>query len=201
MEVKPGRRQQEHSEATRRALLDVAREEFTEYGYDGASIEQITKRARVTRGALYHHFPEGKKELFRTVFEELEMEIVSKVAGAAPPGGDVWDMVLIGVRAFLDACMEPAVQRVALLDAPSVLGWETWRAIDEQYGYGIVRASIEASIAAGVIDAQPIDALGHMFLGALNEAALLIARASDPAKARADVEQTLIRLLEGLRRT
>ena len=201
MDVKPGRRQQEHSEATRRALLHVARKQFTKYGYDGASIDQITKQARVTRGALYHHFREGKKELFRTVFEELEVEIVTKVAHAAPPDGDVWDMVLTGVRAFLDACMEPAVQRVVLLDAPSVLGWETWRSIDEQYGYGIVRASIEASIAAGVIDPQPIDALGHMFLGALNEAALLIARASDPARARAEVEQTLLRLLEGLRRT
>jgi len=199
MVVKPSR-QQEQSEATRRALLDVARGQFTTYGYDGAGIEQIVKRARVTRGALYHHFPEGKKELFRTVFEELEVEIVTAVAHAAGEQTDVWETVLTGVRAFLDACMEPAVQRVVLLDAPSVLGWETWRAIDERYGYGIVRASIEASIAAGVIDPQPIDALGHMFLGALNEAALLIAKAKDPTKARDDVEQTLVRLLEGLRR-
>src|SRR5438874_5112586 len=192
MDVKPGRRQQEHSEATRRALLEVAREHFTKYGYDGASIDQMTKQARVTRGALYHHFREGKKELFRTVFEELEVEIVTKVAHAAPPDGDVWDMVLTGVRAFLDACMEPAVQRVVLLDAPSVLGWETWRSIDEQYGYGIVRASIEASIAAGVIAPQPVDALAHMFLGALNEAALLIARAKDPSATRAEVEEGLV---------
>src|SRR5438309_7045659 len=98
MDVKPGRRQQEHSEATKRALLQVAREQFTRYGFDGASIEQITKRARVTRGALYHHFPEGKKELFRTVFEQLEAEIVTKVALASPPEGDPWDMVLTGVR-------------------------------------------------------------------------------------------------------
>ena len=111
----------------------------------------------------------------------------------------MWATVLAGIRAFLDACMEPAVQRVVLLDAPSVLGWERWREIDEHYGLGLVRASIEASIGAGAIAPQPVDALAHMFLGALNEAALMIARADDPRRTRTEVEETLVRLLEGLR--
>ena len=198
MDVKPTR-QQERTEGTRRELLAVARGFFATYGYEGASVDQISKRARVTRGALYHHFPEGKKQLFRAVFEELEQEIVDTVARASIGEADVWSTVLAGIRSFLDACMEPAVQRVVLLDAPSVLGWETWRQIDEQYGFGLVRASIEASIAAGEIPPQPVDALAHMFLGALNEAALLIARADDPSTARAEVETSLVNLLEGLR--
>src|SRR3989442_3844188 len=122
MVVKPSR-QQEQSEATRRALLDVARGQFTTYGYDGAGIEQIVKRARVTRGALYHHFPEGKKELFRTVFEELEVEIVAAVAHAAGEQTDVWETVLTGLRAFPHAFLEPAVQRGVRVHAPPVLPW------------------------------------------------------------------------------
>jgi AcrR family transcriptional regulator len=198
MDVKPTR-QQERTETTRRELLTVARRFFTKYGYEGASVDQICKRAHVTRGALYHHYPEGKKQLFRAVFEALEQEIVDTVARASVGEADVWSTVLAGIRSFLDACMEPAVQRVVLLDAPSVLGWETWRQIDEQYGLGLVRASIEASIAAGVIAPQPVDALAHMFLGALNEAALLIARSEDPSATRAEVEKGLVQLLDGLR--
>src|SRR5712691_9066398 len=116
MGVKPSRLQ-ERTEATRRALLVVGRQFFTKYGYEGASVDQICKRARVTRGALYHHFPEGKKQLFRAVFEELEQEIVNELATSSTGATDVWSTVLAGIRSFLDACMGPAVQRVVLLDA------------------------------------------------------------------------------------
>src|SRR5213592_3225971 len=106
MDVKPSR-QQERTEGTRRALLKVARELFTRYGYAGAKTEQIVKRARVTRGALYHHFPAGKKELFRAVFEEVEQQIVQEVAEVAMAQPDIWATSVAGLRAFLDACMEP----------------------------------------------------------------------------------------------
>src|SRR5205085_2086513 len=102
MDVKPSRRD-EHTEATKRALLRAARDLFARFGFEGATTEQIVRRARVTRGALYHHFPHGKKELFRAVFEELELEIVTKVAGASSGQADPWTTVVAGIRSFLDA--------------------------------------------------------------------------------------------------
>src|SRR5438105_3371749 len=174
MDVKQSRRQ-EQTEGTRRALLKVARDLFTRYGYDGAKTEQIVRRARVTRGALYHHFPAGKKALFQAVFEELEQQLVREVADVSMGQPDIWSMSVAGIRAFLDACMEPAVQRIVLLDAPSVLGWDAWREIDERYGFSILRHMLDTAMAEGVIRRRPVDALAHIMLGALNEGALLIA--------------------------
>ena len=198
MDVKPSRRQ-ESTEATRRALLRVARDLFTRYGYAGAKTEQIVGRARVTRGALYHHFPAGKKALFQAVFEELEQQLVREVADVSMGQPDIWSMSVAGIRAFLDACMEPAVQRIVLLDAPSVLGWDTWREIDERYGFSILRHMLDTAMAEGVIRRRPVDALAHIMLGALNEGALLIARSDDPKRAREDVEAGLLALMEGMR--
>ncbi|MFN2544065.1 MAG: TetR/AcrR family transcriptional regulator [Actinomycetota bacterium] len=198
MHVKPSRRR-ENTDATRRALTRVAREQFTRYGYAGAKTEGIVKRARVTRGALYHHFPAGKKELFRAVFEEVEQQILERVAMTSMESSDIWSKAVGGLRAFLDACMEPAVQRIVLLDAPSVLGWDVWHQIDERYGFGIMRGMLEAAMTEGVIRTQPLDALAHVMLGALNEGALLIARSEDPEATRRDVEASLLGLMEGMR--
>jgi AcrR family transcriptional regulator len=203
MDVKRGRhgersRREQNTEATRGALLRVARDFFTRYGYDGAKTEQIVRRARVTRGALYHHF-RGKKDLFREVVEQLEGELVGKVASVAIGRADIWATAVASLRAFLDACMEPAVQRIVLLDAPSVLGYDTWREIDERYGIALIRSMLEEAMAQGVIHRQPVDALAHVMLGALNEGALLIARSDDPRRERREVEESLRRLMEGLR--
>lgn len=196
MDVKT--RKAEQSEATRRALLDVARGLFTERGYADTPTEEIVQRARVTRGALYHHFRD-KQDLFRAVFEELEQELVQKVGAAAMSQTEIWQTMIVGTQAFLDACVEPAMQRIVLLDAPSVLGWEAWREIDERYGLGLLRGVLEQAMEQGVIDRQPLDPLAHMLLGAMNEGALHMARAADVKTARAEVGAAITRVLEGLR--
>jgi len=112
---------------------------------------------------------------------------------------DPWQGFLVGCQAFLDACLEPAIQRIVLLDAPSVLGWETWRRIDAEYGLGLVRQSLQAAIDARYIDPLPVEPLAHIILGALNEAALLIARAEDVRSARAEMGAVVDRLLKGLK--
>ena len=104
-----------------------------------------------------------------------------------------------GVQAFLDACEDPAVQRIALIDAPSVLGWEQWREIGLKYGFGLVQGTLETAMEAGVIERQPVRALAHLLLGALDEAALLVARADDDGQTRREVGQTLARHLDALR--
>jgi len=193
-------RREEQSEATRAALLDAARELFSERGYAGVGTEEIVRRARVTRGALYHHFAD-KKDLFRAVHERMEAELTEAVAAelAASQAGDPLAALATGVRSFLDACTDPALARIALLEAPSVLGWAEWREIDERYGLGLVAAGLEGAIEAGVLRRQPVRPLAHLMLGALGEAAMLIANADDPERVRREVEPPLLALLEGLR--
>lgn len=188
------------AEETRRTLLRVARELFTTRGYAAVGTEEIVQTAGVTRGALYHHFRD-KQQLFRAVHEELEAEIVASTGAAVADMTDVADMIDYGIRAFLDLCTDPRIARVTLIDAPTVLGWRVWREIDEQYGLGLVEATLAAAMDAGVLARQDVRTLAHLLLGALGEAALMIANDPDPVAARARVEPALAALLGNLRPT
>lgn len=180
--------------------MAVARELFAVRGYAGVGTEEIVQRARVTRGALYHHFRD-KKDLFRAVHEQMEAELAATLGKqlAEGPAHDPIALLRTGVRTFLDYCMNPALARIALVDAPSVLGWEEWREVDEKYGLGLVMAGLQGAMAAGAIREQPVKPLAHLILGALGEAGMLIANADDPRAAREEVEPPLLGLLEGLR--
>jgi AcrR family transcriptional regulator len=188
----------EQADATRTALGAAARQLFTERGYAATSTTEIVERAGVTRGALYHHFA-AKEDLFRAVFEQLEDEVTKYVAKEALTSADPLEQLRRGTRAYLDACIDPAVQRVVLLEGPSVLGWQTWQEIEQRYGYGLVVAGVEAAIGAGLIAAQPVEPLAHVLFGALTEAGMVVARADDPGAARAEMEAAMDRLLDGLR--
>jgi AcrR family transcriptional regulator len=192
------RTQAERRAATRAALIAAARELFAARGYAAVATEEIVQRAGVTRGALYHHFA-GKHELFRAVYERVEQELTERIVTEVPLAGD--DPVTVlrdGTATFLDACLDPEVQRIALLDAPAVLGYEAWREIGERYGLGLLQAAIRSAVDVGAIPPQPVRPLAHVLLGALHEAALLIARADDVAGERREVGETLDRLLSAL---
>jgi AcrR family transcriptional regulator len=189
----------EQAEATRSELLRVARELFAERGYASVGTEEIVRAARVTRGALYHHFRD-KRQLFREVHESLERELVERVAASMEAIEDPIELLEVGLRAFLDACTEPEMIRIALIDAPTVLGWEEWREIDAKYGLGTVTFGLQNAIDAGAMRSQEVRPLAHILLGALGEAAMLIANAEDPEVARQEVEGPLVALLEGLTR-
>jgi AcrR family transcriptional regulator len=196
--TRTGRRTQaERRETTRAALLAAARELFAERGHAGVGTEEIVRRAGVTRGALYHHF-RGKDDVFRAVYEAIERELTERIAAGVPGEGDPVALLRRGAAVFLDACLEPGVQRIALLDAPSVLGWETWREIGERYGLGLIQAALQNAIDTGALPKQPVPPLAHLLLGALDEAALLITRADDVPTARREVGEALDRLLVAL---
>ncbi|MGH2986309.1 MAG: TetR/AcrR family transcriptional regulator [Solirubrobacterales bacterium] len=192
------RTQAERSGATRAALIGAARRLFAERGYADVGTEEIVREAGVTRGALYHHF-DGKRELLRAVYEQIESEIAQELAERAVPGASVLETLRLGADRFLDRCLEPEVQRIALLDAPAVLGWEQWREIGARYGLGLIAGLLEAGIEAGEIRRQPVDPLAHALLGALDEVAMLVARADDSAAARQEAGETLAGLVEALR--
>ncbi|MGH2838481.1 MAG: TetR/AcrR family transcriptional regulator [Thermoleophilaceae bacterium] len=185
-------------EATRAALVAAARELFAERGYAGVGTEEIVGRAGVTRGALYHHFTD-KEDLMRAVLHDLNRELAETSATAALKETDQWRQILAAVNAFLDACTDPAIQRIVMTDAPSVLGWEEWREIDTQYGLGLIKASLEQAMETGLIARQPVDPLAHLLVGALDEAAMYISRAPDTGVARREMGQSIERMFEGLR--
>ena len=192
-----GRRETE-ARATREALIEAALELFTERGYAAVGTEEIVARAKVTRGALYHHF-EDKRDLFRAVFQRVEGGLMERIGARMKAASDPWELMLNGMRSFLDACEEPAVKQVALTDAPSVLGWQEWREIDNRHGLGLTRTALEGAVAAGVLRPIAVEPMAHLFVAALSEAAFVIAYADRPRKARAEVEQALLQLVEGLR--
>ncbi|HEY5977162.1 MAG TPA: TetR/AcrR family transcriptional regulator [Solirubrobacterales bacterium] len=197
-----GRRSQaERSESTRGALVAAARSLFAERGYAGVGTEEIVRTAGVTRGALYHHFKD-KRELFEAVYVQIEVELTEQIAASALSGGAESPIAAmqLAVDQFLRACTEPEVQQIALLDGPSVLGWDRWREIGAEHGLGLVEASLQGAIDVGEIEEQPVRPLAHVLLGALDEAAMLVSRSEDPESARVEVGKTLGALLGALRR-
>lgn len=191
--------QAERSESTRAALIAAARPLFAERGYAAVGTEQIVRAAGLTRGALYHHF-DGKRELFEAVYEQVEAELAERIAtGAFAANAEApLEAMRAGAKMFLRACTEPEAQRIALLDGPSVLGWDRWREIGAKYGLGLIEAILQAAIDAGEIPSQPVRPLAHVLLGALDEAAMLVARAEEPERMRTEVGRTLDSLLGGL---
>ena len=181
--------------------MAVARGLFAERGYAGVGTQEIVRSAEVTRGALYHHF-EDKRDLFRAVHEQIEAELAesigAKIAAEAEAGTDAREVLAIGARAFLDACENPELARIVLVDAPSVLGWIEWREIDERYGLGLVTAALQLGMDSGVLRRAPIKPLAHLLLGALGEAGMVIANAEDPVAARGEIEPALLGLIDGM---
>ncbi len=183
------------SEATRRQLVTAARTLFGARGYAGVGTEEIVRAAGVTRGALYHQFRD-KADLFAVVAEEVEAEIAGRIAASAVgASADPVEALRAGARLFLDACAEPAVERIILLDAPAILGWEAWRDLAGRYGLGLVQLALQSAMDAGAIVQQPVVPLAHVLIGALDECALYIARAEDPAAAREQCAAIFDRIL------
>src|SRR2546423_7711097 len=161
----------ERAAATRAQLIGAATELFAARGYAGVGTEDVVRAAGVTRGALYHHFTD-KRELFAAVHERLEQDLVSSIGdrmarAATSAATDPMELLAVGVRAFLDACTDPKVLRIALLDAPTVLGWARWREGDERHGLGLVSSGLDGAMAAGVLRRQEVRPLAHLVLAAL----------------------------------
>jgi AcrR family transcriptional regulator len=193
-------RKEEYAAATRAALIAVARELFAVRGFAEVSIDEIARGARVTKGALYHHF-DDKVALFRAVVEAIEADIAGRVRAAAAKPSKPWDQLVAACHAYLDACMDRDVQRIVVLDAASVLGWKLWCEIDKAYGLGVLQERLAAALAAGLIEPQPLEPAAQLVLGALNVAGRVIAEADDAVGKRAEVSTTIDRLLSGLRST
>jgi len=195
MEVKQSRNAQ--AGGTRKALLRHARRLFTQKGYADTSTDEMVRRAKMTKGALYHHFA-NKLELYRAVVEDMEDEVVERIEAAAAAHLDPQERLRAACGAYLDACLDGNLARVLVIEAPVVLGWKTWCDIAQEYEVATLAKHLAEAVAAGVVREQPLEMTAQVLLGALNTAARVIATAPDPAAARLQVEDTIERLLQGL---
>jgi AcrR family transcriptional regulator len=184
---------EERAAATRERLLGAARELFAERGYGDVGTEELVQRARVTRGALYHHFKD-KRDLFRAVHEQMEEELAQSIGSKLAGIEDPEELLRVGISSFLDAVMDPAVMQITLTDAPAVLGWAQWREIDAKYGLGLITGGLNLAMETGYIERQPVEPLAHLLLGGMGEAAMLVANGA----AREEVEAALRAVVEGL---
>jgi len=189
------------SAATIQTLLAVAMQEFSEKGYAGASTEAIVKEAKVTRGALYHHF-KGKKDLFYAVFKAAQLEIGNRIEADADAADGPWGGLISGCKAFLKACSDPALQQIVVIDAPAVLDWNTYRAVDENLpgsGLSLLKECLQDLVDQKMIKPIAVDALAHLLSGAMDEAAVWIAQSENPSKSLAEAQHTLIVLIQSLK--
>lgn len=194
------RTQAERSEATRTALLDAGRRLFATKGYSHSGREEIVASAGVTRGALQHHFGD-KQALFRAVYEAVEQEVVADIATAAMAvGDDPVEQLRAGCHAYLDAVLDPAVQRICAIDGPAVLPADVRQEITDRYALGLVREAVKAAVSAGSIDETPVEPLTRMLLAGVMAAAQYVATSADPDVARMDAGQTVDLLLDNLKR-
>jgi AcrR family transcriptional regulator len=188
--------QQQRSEATTGALVEAARDLFAQDGYVATSLDDVVAKAGMTKGALYHHFA-GKRELFAAVFAAEQRKLSEVVTTAYASHEDPWEAFEAGCRAFVEACQEPGVQRIFLLDAPAALGWEEIRQI-ESGSMEMMVLGIERAIEAGRIAPRDSRQLAHLLFGAICETAMVVARAPDQRAALRDAVAELASVLRAL---
>lgn len=172
-----------------------------ERDFDEVSTEEILERSGVSRGALYHHF-ESKRALFTAVFVASERRVLELIATeAAAVSGTPFELLLESTRSYLRQCeTNEELRRIGLLQSRAVLGWEGWRAVATELGIGMSIAVVTAAIEAGELAPHDPETTAMVLLGAMIEAAMLIAVADDRRAARERAEAVVVDLLEGLRR-
>jgi AcrR family transcriptional regulator len=186
----------------RERLVAVATELFGERGYHQTGTEEIVRRSGVTRGSLYHHF-EDKTALFEEVFDRADQKVSSRVRAAAKAaverGEDPWSVFLAGWDAVLDTAIDEPLQRIRVVDAPAVLGWQRWQERNARYTIANIEAGLVRLLEHGVLAPQPVAPLAVLLMGLSNQAVAAIAGAENPLQARQDIGAAVRRLVEGLR--
>jgi AcrR family transcriptional regulator len=188
----------EHVAATRQALVAAARRHFGSVGFAATSLDDVVADAGVTKGALYHHF-KNKEDLFVAVYEELEAELTGSGTGAAAGAKDAIDLLQRAFNSFLDLALSPEIQRISLIDAPSVLGAAQKHEIDTRYSLAGVTMAVQLGIDEGDIVAHDAATVAQLLIAACGQAAIMIATAEDHEAARTRIGAALDALVAGLR--
>ena len=189
-------RRQEHAADTRSALIKAARRRFARLGYAATSLDDVCDQARVTKGALYHHFG-NKEELFTAVLEQVESDFITAGADAVDPGANLVAALQAAGRAFLTVCARTDTRHI-VIEAPAVLGWARCREIEDGYAAGLLRTALDRARKNGAIEARNPDVLAQLLVGLFNEAGMMVAAAGDGDATRTAVVAELDRLIAGI---
>ena len=192
-------RREEAVDATRTALLDSAEALFAEKGFAGTSLDEVVTAARVTKGALYHHFGGGKLGVFEAVFARADRRLADRIAEAVPADATLWQLVEVGIDAYLEACTDPVVRRIMFQEGPVALGWKRWRELDGCASRELIAAAVNGLLEAGEIKPQPAALLVRLLFTTLGEAGMSVAEADDQDAARAEARSLLLSFVDGLR--
>jgi AcrR family transcriptional regulator len=97
---------QQRGEETRTRILDVAQEAFARYGYDATGVAEICRRAGVTKGGFYHHFP-SKQDVFLEMLERwlagLDQQLEAMRSGEETVPEELLAMTAMVPGVFQDA--------------------------------------------------------------------------------------------------
>ena len=180
----------------REDIVTAGRRLFGRYGYADTQIEHIAAEAGMTLDALHVHF-KAKKLVFEAVFEALHMELVlacSEAAAAATP----LEMFRAAFGAYFDSMLDPAVQRIAMVDGAAVLGAARFNELDERFVLGALSATMRQTNADGLTDVRDPDNVARLILGAVARGAMQIATSKDPALTRQQMGAALEELAIGV---
>ncbi|MGH3423324.1 MAG: TetR/AcrR family transcriptional regulator [Nocardioidaceae bacterium] len=191
-------RRQEYSSATRRALMDSAAELFTERGYAGTSLDEVVAAARVTKGALYHHYS-GKLDLFEHVVERAQQDAAKTITRELKKHKDPWERAQVGLRVFLQICQEPTYRRIVMQEAPVALGPERFGEVDRASAFGLVEKIVEDLLVDSQVEKGLRETFATIFYGAMRSAGAYVADAEDPETASENAEVVIGAVLLGLR--
>jgi AcrR family transcriptional regulator len=191
-------RRAQYSASTRNALVKSAVKLFAEQGYAGTSLDEVVARARVTKGALYHHY-QGKQALFEAVFDQVEDKAKATIAKRVRKARDPWQRAIEGLRGYLEVCQDPTYRRIVIQEGPVRLGFDRWREAEERSTYGLV-AEIVRGLMNGIEASESIvETFAQVFFGAMGRAGIWVADSDDPEQASRDVEAVISAFLGGLR--
>ena len=166
---------------TREKLIAAARKAFAESGYAAASMDSLTAEVGLTRGALYHNFGD-KKGLLAAVVDQIDTEMAMYAKDVGSKANNPWLGLLAEGAAYIEKALDPEVQRIVLLDGPSVLGdpsqWPSQNRCLQS-----TKNTLTQLIENGVLKPVDAEAVAMLMNGAALNAALWIAANPDPASA------------------
>jgi AcrR family transcriptional regulator len=193
-------RREEYAELTRTAVVSAAIARFTADGYAATTIDAIAEEARVTKGGVYHHFSD-KAELFEAAFVAMQRRLLGRIATGLAGIQDPQAAIVAGMNLFLDECAHDDFRRIVLEQAPAALGWVRWKKIDEEYFLGMFVTALDRLVATGDYEIPDLALAARVLMAAMDEAALAVAAAPDPAAERERARTLLQQLLRGFRVT
>ena len=196
--VRKAGRRQEYSASTKRALVDAALALFARQGYAGTSLDEIVAAARVTKGALYHHF-KGKQDLFEAAFMAVEEQASERIRKTIRTTRDPWEKAVTGLREFLAVTRTESYRRIVIQDGTAVLGYERYREREESSTFGLVQDIVASLLGDYDVPESTVDAFTRLFFGAMSATGSAVSTAEDPQQASDDAEGAIVLVLAGIR--